>query len=236
VALGLAALPAFLAGLPRSSVAVFALEGRPPESGNHGRAACSDPACSDPACSDPACSDPARLGHSDVARSRRSARLSGSATEPLESRPARQSSAVALPAMLLARLVTIVGIAALCFGAAFSSCFRRGPGVLQPGVSAVCERWIFSRIVAARFAWLGFRASTCYARNSDRKLQRAALFGATAAINICIFLFAPVYCPFRAQIRSQPVASHHRFAPQIQPGRDHDRWLRFAFHGIPPFG
>lgn len=121
--------------------------------------------------------------------------------------PAHQGSAAGWPAMLLARAVTITAIGGLCFGAAGFFLFRPARAAV-PNLRVFTLVWIapglafFSLIFLLfvnsgyllvlsppLFAWLGFRASSWRGRN--------LALGAAAAVNTCIFLFAPLYCSFR---------------------------------------
>jgi len=133
--------------------------------------------------------------------------------------PGKESVVSASPFIALARLFTILGIGALCFGCAAVLWFRPS-GVADPLLGrkkAFTWVWVapgllffslvFLRFVnsgyllvlsPAVFAWLGSRASAWYSDYQGRRLIRNALIGLAALANMSLFLFAPLYCSLRS--------------------------------------
>jgi hypothetical protein len=130
--------------------------------------------------------------------------------------PGRQSSLAGLPFLLVARAATILGAAALTFGAALFLLLRKSPGRaaaltrirvfawiwIAPGLaffSFVFLLFVNSGYLLVLspplFACLGLRAAKWYGAAPDGRM-RAAAIAAAVAVNIAIYLFAPFYCTY----------------------------------------
>lgn len=179
--------------------------------------------------------------------------------------PAKQSFRTPYVAMVLARGFTIVGIAALCFGCALFLALRRGGrgdrfGVAQRTFASVWIApgllfftFVFLNFVNSGyililtppvFAWLGHRASTWWSPPSAHTVFKLGLAAAAVAVNIGIFLLAPVYCSFRevrrfeAQLNNTVAAVRQRFKPaetMIVGFDSHFLGYRHAGYYLPEF-
>lgn len=131
--------------------------------------------------------------------------------------PARQTVFDSSPATSIARLFSIGGILALCFGCAVVFAFRRRDRVLPQGIKAFVWIWIapgilFFSLIFLKFvnsgyllvlspplfALLGWKASEWYRASALNAGAKTALLSGLAAANSMIFLFAPVYCSWTA--------------------------------------
>ena len=179
--------------------------------------------------------------------------------------PAKQSFETSYLAMVLARAITVAGIAALCFGSAALLIFQRSPvadppahdrrvfTVLWLGPGLLFFIFVFLNFVNSGyllvlsppvFAWLGLRASVWWGQDRGRRRLKIAFMGAAAAVNVCVFLFAPFYCSFRevrrleAALTENVAALRKSFNPQeaLIVGFDsHFLGYRHAAYYLPEF-
>jgi hypothetical protein len=119
----------------------------------------------------------------------------------------------------VARFFTIVFIFGLCFGSAallplyavrsntaMAQSQKRFIAVwLTPGLlffTFVFFKFVNSGYLLVLFppvcAWLGLQASRWYASTRMRRPRKISMIAAAAAVNVAIFLFAPVYCSYRS--------------------------------------
>jgi hypothetical protein len=131
--------------------------------------------------------------------------------------PARQTVLTSSIATSLVRLCLIVAIYGLCFGSAALLIFRRSKGPSPSGTKTFTCIWIFPgllvfTLVYLKFvnsgyllvllppacAWMGSWAADWYIRTPLKQTARIILIAAAAAINILIFVRAPLYCSYWA--------------------------------------
>jgi hypothetical protein len=136
--------------------------------------------------------------------------------------PGRQNALNSLLLLSVARLFTVAGVVILCFGSAIAlfarALWTRNSGKDRP--RAFTWMWItpallFFIFVFLRFinsgyllvifpplcVWAGWWASDWYSRLAFSVPVKAVLVTVAAAINVAIFLEAPVYCSY-GQVRS----------------------------------
>lgn len=117
----------------------------------------------------------------------------------------------------IARLLTIVGIFALCFGCASALVFRRSRSHLEerkqklvfscvwvaPGL--LFFTFVFLKFVNSgyllllcppAFAWIGASASEWYDSGRAAKQFKIGVICASAALNVVIYLRSPLYCSY----------------------------------------
>jgi hypothetical protein len=156
--------------------------------------------------------------------------------------PGRQNALSSILLLSVARFFTVAGIFVLCFGSAIAL-FARAlwtRGTSEPRQQTFTWVWIapallFFTFVFFRFinsgyvlvvfppicAWVAWWASDWYLRLPFSTPVKAALVGVATAINVAIFLEAPVYCSYR-EVRSfeAELESVQRALPQVAaPGR-----------------
>ena len=146
------------------------------------------------------------------------------------------------PANSIARICTIGCIFGLCFGAAAILLFRRSSGSSAANRRKAVFTWIwigpallFFSFVFLKFvnsgylllllppicAWLGFRASEAYTGVTWPQPLKIAIAGLGIALNVLIFLCAPVYCSYREVRRFEKELDGIRSAlPQIASSKD----------------
>ena len=136
--------------------------------------------------------------------------------------PGRQTVLTSPIATSLVRLCLIVAIYGLCFGSAVLLIFRRSKSASPSGAKTFTWIWIspgllLFTLVYLKFvnsgyllvllppacAWMGSWAADWYVRSPLKPTARIVLITAAAAINVVIFVRAPLYCSYWAVRQSQ---------------------------------
>lgn len=133
--------------------------------------------------------------------------------------PGTQTVFNSSPGTSAARLVSVAGIAVLCFGCVSLLIFRRdrGPAPPDSGRKLFTAVWtvpgllffvlIFLKFVNSgyllvisppAFIWFGLRASNWYEDLRLSPFPKIAFGASLIGLNTAIFLFAPVYCSYRS--------------------------------------
>jgi hypothetical protein len=132
--------------------------------------------------------------------------------------PGKTSIFNSSPLNSIARAATIGGIYFVCFGCAALLALRAGDSRAEDRGKVIFTRvWIapgllFFTFVYLKFvnsgyllileppvfAWMGLWANNWYEKLRMSKPARVSLIGACAAVNAAIFIFAPLYCSYRA--------------------------------------
>ncbi len=170
--------------------------------------------------------------------------------------PGRQNGISSVLVLSGVRFVTIAVIFVLCFGSGIALFVRALSmrGNSKPPQMAFTWTWIapallFFTFIFLRFinsgyllvifppvsAWVGWWASDWYLRLQFSSVAKVAFVAIAAAINVAIFLEAPVYCSFR-EVRGFEAGVGERSANtaanwQCRPNAA-DR-IRFSFPGVP---
>jgi hypothetical protein len=154
--------------------------------------------------------------------------------------PAKGSVFNSSVANSVARLFVIAGAYLLCFGCAAILPFMARRSKSGGGAKAFTLVWLapgllFFTFVFLRFvnsgylliltpplcAWMGLWAADWYARVRSFQILKTAVIAGCAAINIAIFLFAPVYCSYGEVRRfEKALANIIQTLPQVAPANE----------------
>jgi len=179
--------------------------------------------------------------------------------------PAKDAIGITSPILSLARMLTIIGVAVLCFGCGSAFVFRKLPAADPRRRQRIIFTWtwigpgllffsfVFFLFVNSGyllllspplFAWLGAGAADWWGRARLRHSLKAACLAGAAALHVCAFLFGPWYSSlrsvrqFEADLSGRIAAVRQRFKPSdtLIVGFDsHFLGYRHAAYYLPEF-